>query len=62
MGCSQGGHRESDTTERLDTQSPVLIVISAGRPCGHLYSRRHYFTNKGPSRQSYDFSSGHVWM
>ena len=24
--------------------------------------QRHYFTNKGLSRQSYGFSSGHVWM
>ena len=23
---------------------------------------RHYFANKGPSRQGYGFSSGHVWM
>ena len=23
---------------------------------------RHYFANKGPSSQSYGFSSGHVWM
>ena len=22
----------------------------------------HYFANKGPSSQGYDFSSGHVWM
>ena len=22
----------------------------------------HYFANKGPSSQSYDFSSSHVWM
>ena len=22
----------------------------------------HYFANKGPTSQSYDFSSGHVWM
>ena len=22
----------------------------------------HYFANKGPSRQGYGFSSGHVWM
>ena len=26
------------------------------------YKQRHYFTNKGPSNQSYDFSSSHVWM
>ena len=24
--------------------------------------QRHYFVDKGPSRQSYGFSSGHVWM
>ena len=24
--------------------------------------QRHYFANKGPSSQGYDFSSGHVWM
>ena len=24
--------------------------------------QRHHFANKGPSRQGYGFSSGHVWM
>ena len=24
--------------------------------------QKHYFTNKGPSSQSYGFSSGHIWM
>ena len=31
----------------------------------NLYSilkSRHYFTNKGPTSQSYGFSSSHVWM
>ena len=32
----------------------------------NLYSvfkkQRHYFGNKGPSRQGYGFSSSHVWM
>ena len=27
-----------------------------------LKNKRHYFTNKGLSSQSYDFSSTHVWM
>ena len=27
-----------------------------------ILKQRHYFTNKGPSSQSYDFSSSHVWM
>ena len=28
----------------------------------HIKKQRHHFANKGPSRQSYGFSSGHVWM
>ena len=28
----------------------------------HIKKQRHYFANKGPSSQSYGFSSGHVWM
>ena len=27
-----------------------------------LKKQRHNFANKGPSSQSYGFSSGHVWM
>ena len=28
----------------------------------HIKKQRHYFGNKGPSSQGYDFSSSHVWM
>ena len=28
----------------------------------HIKKQGHYFVNKGPSSQGYDFSSGHVWM
>ena len=28
----------------------------------HIKKQRHYFANKGPSSQSYGFSSIHVWM
>ena len=28
----------------------------------HIKKQRHYFTNRGPSSQSYGFSSSHVWM
>ena len=27
-----------------------------------LLKKRHYFADKGPSSQSYVFSSSHVWM
>ena len=28
----------------------------------HIKNQRHYFANKGPSSQSYGFSSGYIWM
>ena len=28
----------------------------------HIKKQRHYFVNKGQSRQGYGFSRGHVWM
>ena len=30
-------------------------------PRQHIKKQRHYFADKGPSSQSYGFSSGHVW-
>ena len=35
---------------------------SEDQPRQHIKKQRHYFTNKGPSSQSYGFSSSHVWM
>ena len=35
---------------------------SYDQPRQHIKKHRHYFANKGPSRQSYDFSRSHVWM
>ena len=32
------------------------------QPRQHIQKQRHYFANKGPSSQSYGFSSSHVWM
>ena len=32
------------------------------QPRQHIKKQRHYVANKGPSRQSYGFSSSHVWM
>ena len=28
----------------------------------HIKKQRHYFANRGPTSQSYGFSSSHVWM
>ena len=35
---------------------------SYDQPRQHIKKQRHYFTYKGPSSQSYGFSSNHVWM
>ena len=32
------------------------------QPTQHIKKQRHYFASKGPSSQSYGFSSSHVWM
>ena len=35
---------------------------SYNQPKQHIKKLQHHFANKGPSSQSYGFSSGHVWM
>ena len=35
---------------------------SHDQPRQHIKKQRHYFANKGPSSQSYGFSSSSVWM
>ena len=32
------------------------------KPRQYIKKQRHYLANKGPSCQSYGFSSSHVWM
>ena len=35
---------------------------SYDQPRQHIKKQRQHFANKGPSSQSYGFSSGHIWM
>ena len=42
--------------------TPALWKKSYDQPRQHIKKQRHYFANKGPSSQSYGFSSSHVWM
>ena len=35
---------------------------SYDKPRQHIKKQRHYFADKGPSSQSYRFSSSHVWI
>ena len=39
----------------------VLWKKSYDQTRQHIKKQRHYFANKGPSSQSYGFSSHHVW-
>ena len=45
-----------------EIKSLALWKNSYEQPRQHIKKQRHYFANKGPSSQSYGFSSGHVWM
>ena len=40
----------------------LLLGKSYDQPGQHIEKQRHYFTNKGPSSQSYGFSSSYIWM
>ena len=35
---------------------------SCDKPRQHIKKQRHHFASKGPSSQSYGFSSSHVWI
>ena len=62
------GHREGNVSIILLGPHISMHILLLGRkvilrqPRQHIKKQRHYFVNKGPSRQGYGFSSGHVWM
>ena len=35
---------------------------SYDKPRQHIKKQKHHFVNKGPSSQSFGFSSSHVWI
>ena len=39
----------------------LLLIKGYEQPRQHIKKQRHYFA-KGPSSQSYGFSSSHAWM
>ena len=47
---------------KLKTLTPWKKSYNHPRQHSLVKKQRHYFTNKGPSSQSYGFSSSHVWM
>ena len=58
---------DSKITADGDCSHEIKRCLLLGRkvmtnPGQHIKKQRHYLENKGPSSQSYGFSSSHVWM
>ena len=51
---------EDDCSPEIKTLAPWKK--SSDKPRQTIKKQRLYFANKGPSTQSYGFSSSHVWM
>jgi len=51
---------DGDCSHKIKTLAPW--EKSYEKPRQHIKKQKHYFADKGPSSQGYDFSSGHVWM
>ena len=51
---------DGNCTHEIKTLAPWKK--SYGQPRQHIKKQRHYSADKGPSSQSYGFSSSHVWM
>ena len=75
MASRWGNSGNSDVLYFWGLQKSLLMVTAAmklkmlapwkntyDQPRQPIKKQRHYFANKGPSSQSYVFSSGHVWI
>ena len=51
---------DGDCSHEIKTLAPWKK--SYEKPRWHIKKQRYYFADKGPSSQSYGFSSSHVWM
>ena len=51
---------DGDCSHEIKTLVPWKKSYDQPRQC--IKKQRYYFANKGPSSQSYGFSSSHVWM
>ena len=51
---------DGDCSHEIKTLAPWKK--SYDQPRQHVKKQRHYFANKGPSSQSYGFSSSCAWM
>ena len=51
---------DGDYSHEIKTLAPWKKSFDQTRQ--HIKKQRHYLADKGPSSQSYGFSSSHVWM
>ena len=51
---------DGDSIHEIKRLTPWKKIYD--QPIQYIKKQRHYFANKGPSSQSYGFSSSHVWM
>ena len=49
-------------TAAMKLKDACFLEESYDQPRQHIKKQRHYFADKGPYRQSYGFSSSHIWM
>ena len=49
-------------TAAMKLEHPWSLEEKQWQPRQHITKQRHHFANKGPSSQSYGFSSNYVWM
>ena len=49
-------------TAAMKLKDACSVEESYAQPRQHIKKQRHYFADKGPSSQSYGFSTSHVWM
>ena len=49
-------------TEAMKLKEACSLEGKLWKPSQHIKQQRHHFADKGPSSQSYGFSSNHVWM
>ena len=49
-------------TAAMKLKDTCFLEEKLWQPRQNIKKQKHYFAKKGPSSQSYGFSSGHVWM
>ena len=58
-------YRNKSNYKNMELFLPKMLAFwkkSYDKPRQHVKKQRRYFADKGPSSQSYGFSSSHVWM